>query len=125
MDWKLELVAVRVTDVDRAKAFHKDKFDFDADDDHMVSEALRFVRLTPPGSGCSIAIGKGLTKAERGAVEGLQLVVSDIVAARAELAGRGLDVGDIEDYPWGRFAFFAVPDGNRWAVRELPRPRAS
>jgi len=121
MDWKLELVAVPVTDVDRAKAFYTDTIGFNADHDHRISDDLRFVQLTPPGSGCSIAIGKGITEATPGSVEGLQLVVGDIVAAKAELADRGLDVGDIQDFPWGRFIFFADPDGNRWAVQELPR----
>ena len=120
MDWKLELVAVPVSDVDRAKAFYVDKIGFNPDHDHRVSDEVRFVQLTPPGSGCSIAIGKGLTSAQPGSVEGLQLVVSDIEAARAELASRGLDTGPIQDFPWGRFIFFADPDGNRWAVQQLP-----
>ena len=120
MDWKLELVAVPVSDVDRAKAFYVDKIGFNPDHDHAISDDLRFVQLTPPGSGCSIAIGKGLTEAKPGSVEGLQLVVRDIEAARAELASRGLDVGPIQDFPWGRFIFFADPDGNRWAVQQLP-----
>jgi catechol 2,3-dioxygenase-like lactoylglutathione lyase family enzyme len=120
MDWKLELVAVPVSDVDRAKAFYVDKIGFNPDHDHQISDDLRFVQLTPPGSGCSIAIGKGLTQAKPGSVEGLQLVVKDIEAAKAELAGRGLDVGAIQDFPWGRFIFFADPDGNRWAVQQLP-----
>jgi catechol 2,3-dioxygenase-like lactoylglutathione lyase family enzyme len=120
MDWKLELVAVPVSDVDRAKAFYVEKIGFNPDHDHRISDDLRFVQLTPPGSGCSIAIGKGLTEAKPGSVEGLQLVVADIEAAKAELAGRGLDVGAIQDFPWGRFIFFADPDGNRWAVQQLP-----
>ena len=121
MDWKLELVAVPVSDVDRAKAFYVDKIGFNPDHDHKVGDDLRFVQLTPPGSGCSIAIGKGLTQAKPGSVEGLQLVVADIEAAKAELAQRGLDVGDIQDFPWGRFIFFADPDGNRWAVQQIPK----
>ena len=120
MDWKLELVAVPVSDVDRAKAFYVDKIGFNPDHDHAISDDLRFVQLTAPGSGCSIAIGKGLTEAKPGSVEGLQLVVKDIEAAKAELASRGLDVGPIQDFPWGRFIFFADPDGNRWAVQQLP-----
>jgi catechol 2,3-dioxygenase-like lactoylglutathione lyase family enzyme len=120
MDWKLELVAVPVSDVDRAKAFYVDKVGFNPDHDHKISDDLRFVQLTPPGSGCSIALGKGITEAKPGSVEGLQLVVKDIEAAKAELAGRGLDVGPIQDFPWGRFIFFADPDGNRWAVQQLP-----
>ena len=120
MEYRLELVAVPVTDVDRAKAFYVDKVGFNADHDHKVSDEVRFVQLTPPGSGCSIAIGTGTTEAEPGSVEGLQLVVADIEAAKAELAGRGLEVGAIQDFPWGRFIFFADPDGNRWAVQQLP-----
>ena len=121
MDWKLELVAVPVSDVDRAKAFYVEKIGFNPDHDHAVSDDVRFVQLTPPGSGCSIAIGKGLTGAKPGSVEGLQLVVADIEVAKAELAARGLEVGEIQDFPWGRFIFFADPDGNRWAVQELPK----
>lgn len=120
MDWKLELVAVPVSDVDRAKAFYVDQIGFVADHDHVVGESLRFVQLTPPGSACSIAIGTGLTDAEPGSVQGLQLVVADAQAARDELAGRGVEVGDVQDFPWGRFVFFADPDGNRWAVQQLP-----
>jgi catechol 2,3-dioxygenase-like lactoylglutathione lyase family enzyme len=121
MDWKLEMVAVPVSDVDRAKAFYVETIGFNPDHDHKVGDDLRFVQLTPPGSGCSIAIGKGLTGAKPGSVEGLQLVVADIEAAKAELAARGLDVGDIQDFPWGRFVFFADPDGNRWAVQQIPK----
>lgn len=120
MDWKLELVAVPVSDVDRAKAFYVETIGFNPDHDHNVSADVRFVQLTPPGSGCSIAIGKGLTEAKPGSVEGLQLVVADIEAAKAELASRGLDTGPVQDFPWGRFIFFADPDGNRWAVQQLP-----
>jgi catechol 2,3-dioxygenase-like lactoylglutathione lyase family enzyme len=121
MDWKLELVAVPVSDVDRAKAFYVEKIGFNPDHDHRVSDDIRFVQLTPPGSGCSIAIGKGLTGAKPGSVEGLQLVVADIDAAKSELAERGLDVGEVQEFPWGKFVFFADPDGNRWAVQELPK----
>jgi len=120
MDWKLELVTVPVSDVDRAKAFYVEQAGFNADHDHRVSDELRFVQLTPPGSACSIAIGEGLTDAPPGSVAGLQLVVADADAARAELAGRGLDVGEVQDLPWGRFLFFADPDGNRWSVQQLP-----
>ena len=120
MDWKLELVAVPVSDVDRAKAFYVDKVGFNPDHDHSVSDDMRFVQLTPRGSGCSIAIGKGLTSARPGSVEGLQLVVADVAAAKAELAQRGLEVGEIQDFPWGKFIFFADPDGNRWAVQQIP-----
>jgi predicted enzyme related to lactoylglutathione lyase len=119
MDWKLELVAVPVTDVDRAKAFYTDVAGFNADHDHVVSEDMRFLQLTPPGSACSIAIGKGITEATPGSVAGLQMVVSDIEAAHSELASRGAEVSDVQDFPWGRFVFFGDPDGNRWAVQEL------
>ena len=120
MDWKLELVAVPVSDVDRAKAFYTAKAGFNADHDQKVSDELRFVQLTPPGSACSITIGTGITTKAPGSVEGLQLVVADIEAARAELVGRGVEVGDIQDYPWGRFIFFSDPDGNGWAVQQIP-----
>src|ERR671910_980168 len=115
MDWKIELVQVPVSDVDRAKAFYTEKVGFNADHDHTVSEELRFVQLTPPGSACSITIGTGVTDATPGSVRGMQLVVADIEAAHAELAGRGVDVSDVQDYPWGRFVFFKDPDGNGWA----------
>jgi predicted enzyme related to lactoylglutathione lyase len=122
MDFKLELVAVPVSDVDRAKAFYE-QAGFNADHDHRVSDELRFVQLTPPGSGCSIAIGTGVTDAAPGSVKGLQLVVSDIEGAHAELAERGIAVSEIQDFPWGSFAFFADPDGNGWAVQQVT-PRA-
>jgi catechol 2,3-dioxygenase-like lactoylglutathione lyase family enzyme len=119
MDFKLELVAVPVSDVDRAKAFYTEQAGFNADHDHRVSDDIRFVQLTPPGSACSIAFGKGVTDAEPGSVQGLQLVVGDIQAAHDELAGRGVPVSDVQDFPWGRFVFFADPDGNRWAVQQI------
>jgi predicted enzyme related to lactoylglutathione lyase len=122
MDFKLELITLPVTDVDRAKAFYV-QAGFNADHDHQVDENLRFVQLTPPGSGCSISIGTGLTDAEPGSVKGLQLVVADMDAAHAELKERGIAVTDIDDMPWGRFTFFSDPDGNAWAVQEIP-PRA-
>jgi predicted enzyme related to lactoylglutathione lyase len=120
MDFKLELVAVPVSDVDRAKAFYVEQVGFNADHDHRVSEGVRFVQLTPPGSGCSIAIGEGVIDTPPGSVKGLQLVVEDIDAARAELTGRGLGVGEVQDFPWGRFVFFSDPDGNGWAVQQIP-----
>jgi predicted enzyme related to lactoylglutathione lyase len=123
MDWKLELIAVPVSDVDRAKAFYTEQAGFNADHDHRVSDDMRFVQLTPPGSGCSIAIGDGIVDTPPGSVHGLQLVVADIHAAHDELAKRGVDVGDVQDFPWGSFVFFSDPDGNRWAVQQLP-PRA-
>ena len=120
MDYKLELVAVPVSDVDRAKSFYVDQAGFLPDHDHTVSEDIRFVQLTPPGSACSIALGKGITDAAPGSVVGLQLVVSDIQQARDELAGRGVEVSEVQEFPWGAFVFFADPDGNRWAVQQLP-----
>jgi predicted enzyme related to lactoylglutathione lyase len=123
MDFKLELVAVPVSDVDRAKAFYTEQAGFNADQDHRVTETMRFVQLTPPGSACSIAIGEGIMETVPGSVQGLQLVVSDIGSARAELVERGVDVSEVQDFPWGRFVFFSDPDGNGWAVQELP-PRA-
>jgi predicted enzyme related to lactoylglutathione lyase len=119
MDYRLELVAVPVSDVDRAKAFYE-LVGFNADHDHAVSDEIRFVQLTPPGSACSIAIGKGLTQAQPGSVEGMQMTVADADAARTELQQRGVEVSDIEEFPWGRFVFFSDPDGNKWALQELP-----
>jgi catechol 2,3-dioxygenase-like lactoylglutathione lyase family enzyme len=120
MDLKLELVAVPVSDVDRAKAFYTDQAGFNADHDHRVSDELRFVQLTPPGSACSIAIGQGVTDAPPGSVRGLQLVVDDVRAAHDELAARGVEVSDVQDFPWGSFTLFGDPDDNRWAVQQLP-----
>jgi len=119
MDWKLELVAIPVSDVDRAKAFYTDKVGFNADHDHTVSEEIRFVQLTPPGSACSIALGKGIVDGEPGSVKGLQMVVADIEEAHKELVARGAEVSGIHDLAWGRFVFFADPDGNKWAVQQL------
>ncbi len=120
MDWKLELVAIPVSDVDRAKAFYTEQAGFNADHDHTVSDEIRFVQLTPPGSACSIAIGKGVIDAPPGSVQGMQMVVSDVHAARAELVERGVDVSEVQDFPWGSFVFFKDPDGNGWAVQQLP-----
>src|SRR5512132_1045793 len=122
MDFKLELVGVPVSDVDRAKAFYVDQAGFVLDHDHTVSEDIRFVQLTPPGSACSIALGKGVTDAGPGSVRGLQLVVASADEAGAELAGRGVEVGDVQDFPWGRFVFLSDPDGNAWSVQEIVRP---
>ena len=119
MDWKIELVAIPVTDVDRAKAFYTGNAGFNADHDHKVSDEIRFVQLTPAGSACSIALGKGVTDAEPGSVQGMQIVVADIQAAHDELAGRGVEVSDVQEFPWGKFVFFKDPDGNGWAVQEL------
>jgi catechol 2,3-dioxygenase-like lactoylglutathione lyase family enzyme len=122
VDFKLELVAVPVSDVDRAKSFYTDQAGFNADHDHAVSEDVRFVQLTPPGSACSISIGKGLVTSEPGSLQGLQLVVSDIDEAHAELSGRGVPVSEVQDFPWGRFVFFQDPDGNGWAVQQIVYP---
>jgi predicted enzyme related to lactoylglutathione lyase len=119
VDWKLELVAVPVSDVDRAKAFYTEQAGFNADHDHQVNENLRFVQLTPPGSACSIAIGTGVIDMPPGSVKGLQMVVADVEAARAELVERGAEVSEVQEFPWGRFVFFSDPDGNGWAVQEL------
>lgn len=121
MDWKLELVAIPVTDVDRAKSFYVEQAGFNADHDHTVSEEIRFVQLTPPGSACSIALGNGLTDAEPGSVVGLQLVVGDIGQAHDELTQRGVEVSDVQEFPWGSFVFFSDPDGNKWSVQQLPQ----
>jgi len=123
MDYKLELIAIPVSDVDRAKRFYVEQAGFTLDHDHAVGEDVRFVQLTPRGSACSIAIGRGVTDAPPGSVRGMQMVVADIEVAHADLAGRGLDVSDIHDFPWGSFVFFEDPDGNRWAVQQI-QPRA-
>jgi predicted enzyme related to lactoylglutathione lyase len=120
VDWRLELVQVPVSDVDRAKAFYTEKVGFNADHDHQVSDTIRFVQLTPPGSACSIALGTGLGGMEPGTVQGLQVVVPDVHAARAELVERGVEVSEVQDFPWGSFAFFSDPDGNGWAVQQIP-----
>jgi predicted enzyme related to lactoylglutathione lyase len=120
VDWKLELVAVPVTDVDRSKEFYEQKVGFHLDHDHTVSDEMRFVQLTPVGSACSIAIGKGIVESEPGSVAGLQLVVDDAAAARAELVSRGVDASEVEELPWGIFTYFADPDGNRWSVQQIP-----
>src|SRR5688572_8830535 len=119
MDWKLELVFIPVTDVDRAKAFYTEKAGFHADQDNKVGDTLRFVQLTPPGSACSIAFGVGLTEVPPGSAH-VQVVVADIHAARAELLSRGVEVGEVQVMPWGSFVFFSDPDGNKWAVQQLP-----
>jgi predicted enzyme related to lactoylglutathione lyase len=122
VDWKLELVAVPVSDVDRAKAFYTEQVGFHADHDHRVGDSVRFVQLTPPGSACSIAIGRGLVDSVPGSAKGLQLVVDDVEAARAQLLERGVEVGEVQDFPWGSFVFFSDPDGNAWAVQQI-QPR--
>ena len=120
MDWKLELVVIPVSDVDRAKAFYTETVGFIADHDHTVSEEIRFVQLTPPGSACSIAIGRGIVEGTPGSVKGLQVVVPDVSAARAELVERGAEVSQVQVFDWGSFVYFSDPDGNSWALQQLP-----
>jgi predicted enzyme related to lactoylglutathione lyase len=120
MDWKLELVAIPVSDVDRAKAFYTEKVGFNADHDQRVGDEIRFVQLTPAGSACSVALGTGIINTPPGSVQGLQLVVSDIEAARAELVERGVEVSEVQHFEWGSFVFFSDPDGNGWSVQQLP-----
>ena len=118
-EMRLELVQVPVSDVDRAKSFYVEQVGFDDDHDHQVSDELRFVQLTPPGSACSIALTAGAHQMEPGSIEGLQLVIDDADAARAELAERGVEVSEVQEFPWGRFVFFSDPDGNGWALQQL------
>lgn len=120
MDMKLELVFVPVSDVDRAKAFYTEKIGFNADHDQQVNDELRFVQLTPPGSACSIAIGTGLTEMQPGSIDGLQMVVEDIHAARDDLVKRGAEVSEVEVLAWGSFVYFSDPDGNSWALQQSP-----
>jgi predicted enzyme related to lactoylglutathione lyase len=119
VDWRLELVQVPVSDVDRAKRFYTEQVGFNADHDHQVSDEIRFVQLTPPGSACSIALGTGFGTMAPGSLQGLQMVVDDIEAARAELAGRGVEVSDVQVFDWGSFVYFSDPDGNSWAVQQI------
>ena len=120
MEMKLEVLPIPVTDVDRAKAFYTEQAGFNADHDHLVSDEIRFVQLTPPGSACSISLGKGIVDTPPGSVQGVMLVVADIHAARADLAGRGVEVSDVQEFPWGSFVFFSDPDGNGWALQQIP-----
>ena len=119
MEMKLELVPVPVSNVDVAKEFYVEKIGFNADHDHQVNEQLRFVQLTPKGSACSIVIGSGVTQMKPGSQQGLQMVVKDVRAVRDELIGRGVEISDIEEMPWGKFAFFSDPDGNSWALQQI------
>lgn len=120
MDWKLELVPVPVTDVDRAKTFYVDQVGFHADHDHQVHDTLRFVQLTPPGSACSIVLGTGVTTMPPGSQQGLQVVVDDVETARRELLGRGVHASEVDVQPWGSFVTFPDPDGNTWVLQQLP-----
>ena len=119
VEYRLELVPVPVSDVDRTKAFYE-QLGWSVDHDHVVGDDLRFVQVTPPGSACSIAFGKGISQAEPGSIEGLQVVVDDVDAARDDLVAHGVEVGDVQDFPWGRFVYFDDPDGNTWAVQQIP-----
>ncbi|MDQ6753271.1 MAG: glyoxalase superfamily protein [Actinomycetota bacterium] len=120
MDWKIELVAIPVTDVDRAKAFYVDQVGFNADHDHQVSENLRFVQLTPPGSACSIVLGTGITEMAPGSQKGVQIVIPDADEARRHLLDHGVQASGVDDQPWGRFVYFADPDGNTWSLQQMP-----
>jgi len=122
MEMRIELVPIPVTDVDRAKSFYVDQVGFNADHDHVVGPELRFVQLTPPGSACSVVLGVGITDMAPGSQRGVQMVVADADAARKELAGRGVEVSEVDDQPWGRFVYFADPDGNTWALQQIVRP---
>ena len=134
MDWKLEVVVVPVSDVDRAKHFYADQVGFHVDVDHQATETMRIVQMTPPGSACSVTIGTGLIDSAPGSLKGLQLVVADIAAAHAHLVERGVEVSPIVHYEdgvrvdgpggdWNSFIYFSDPDGNGWAVQERPRAR--
>lgn len=120
MEWKIELLAVPVSDIDRAKRFYTEQVGFDADVDQQADDNTRFVQLTPPGSACSIVLDHGLSSMKPGSVEGIQMVVADADAARAHLVDRGVDASEVQEFPWGRFTFFTDPDGNGWAVQQLP-----
>jgi catechol 2,3-dioxygenase-like lactoylglutathione lyase family enzyme len=122
MEMKLELIGLPVTDVDRAIEFYGERCGFTLDHDHTVSDEIRFVQITPPGSGCSIAFGKGVSRMEPGSLDGLQCVVEDAEAAREELAGRGVEVSDVDEQPWGRFVYFRDPDGNGWSLQQIVAP---
>jgi catechol 2,3-dioxygenase-like lactoylglutathione lyase family enzyme len=121
MDWKIELVAIPVTDVDRAKDFYVRQVGFHADHDHQVSDTMRFVQLTPPGSACSVVLGTGVTDMPPGSQRGVQVVVADVESARRELIGHGVQASDIDVQPWGSFVTFSDPDGNTWALQQVPQ----
>lgn len=120
MDWKIELLAVPVSDIDRAKRFYTEQLGFNADVDQRVDDTTRFVQLTPPGSACSIMLDQGMSSMTPGSLEGIQVVVADADAAREQLVERGVDATEVQEYPWGRFTFFTDPDGNGWALQQLP-----
>jgi catechol 2,3-dioxygenase-like lactoylglutathione lyase family enzyme len=120
MDWKIELVAIPVTDVDRAKSFYVDQVGFNADHDYQVNEQLRFVQLTPPGSACSVVLGTGITEMAPGSQKGVQMVVGDAAAARQQLIDHGVQASEVDVQPWGSFVYFSDPDGNTWSLQQLP-----
>ena len=120
MDWKIELVAIPVTDVDRAKAFYVAQVGFNADHDYQVSDTLRFVQLTPPGSACSVVMGTGITEMAPGSQKGVQMVVTDVAAARKQLIDNGVQASEIDVQAWGSFVTFSDPDGNTWTLQQLP-----
>ncbi len=122
MDWKLELIGLPVTDVDRAKAFYSEQVGFTVDHDHVISDDIRFVQITPPGSACSIAFGQGVSQMEPGSLQGLQVVVADVEQARAHLVENGVEASEVQDFPWGRFVFFSDPDGYGWALQQIVYP---
>ena len=122
MEMRIELVAIPVTDVDRAKSFYVDKVGFHDDHDYVINPQLRFVQLTPPGSACSVVLGLGITDMPPGSQRGVQMVVADADAAHKELADRGVDVSEVDEQPWGRFVYFADPDGNTWSLQQIVRP---
>jgi len=122
LDWRLELIQVPVTDVDRAKAFYVDQLGFNADHDHRVTDEIRFVQLTPPGSACSIALTTGTHEMSPGSIDGLQVVVDDADAVRAQLIERGVEASEVQEFPWGRFVFLKDPDGNGWSIQQIVRP---
>jgi predicted enzyme related to lactoylglutathione lyase len=119
IEMRLELIQVPVSDIDQAKSFYVEKAGFNDDHDHTVSDEIRFVQLTPPGSACSIALTTGAHEMKPGSIEGLQLVIDDAEAARAELSDRGVEVSEVQEFPWGRFVFFSDPDGNGWALQQI------
>lgn len=120
LDWKIEVVPIPVTDVDRAKAFYVDQVGFNADHDRQVDENLRFVQLTPPGSACSIVLGTGLTEMAPGSQRGVMIVVPNADDALKHLTDHGVSARGVEEMEWGRFVYFSDPDGNEWSLQELP-----
>ena len=120
MNWKIELVAIPVSDVDRAKAFYVDQVGFNADHDVQVDENVRFVQLTPPGSACSVVLGTGITTMAPGSQKGVQIVIPDADEARRHLVENGVAASEVQEMPWGRFVFLSDPDGNEWSLQELP-----